>query len=157
MVQDIREAKSLGRFSGNLDQSMLSVVIPCYNDHLYVEQAVDSALAQTWPYKEIIIVDDGSFDRTKKVLSELESDNIKIFTQKNRGVSAARNMGIQKASGKFILVLDSDDYFELNFIEKAIPIIKESSDIKIITCYARWFWNSTNFQIFFNLSKNFIR
>lgn len=130
-----------------MQQDKVSIIIACYNDAQYIAQSINSAFNQTWANKEIIVIDDGSNSETKKVLSSLSSKIDTLITQKNMGVSAARNNGIARSIGEYILILDSDDYFELNFIEKAIPIIKENSDIKIITCHARWFWDSTNFQI----------
>lgn len=126
----------------------VSIIIPCYNDHLYVEQAVNSALKQTYSKKEIIVVDDGSNAQTKAVLKKLEPKIDLLITQENMGVSAARNNGIKAASGKYILVLDSDDYFEPEFCEKAIELFENDKNIKIVTCYARWFVDDKNFQIF---------
>ncbi len=143
MEQDIRETKIVGMFQGNLDNSLLSIVIPCYNDYLYLEQAIDSALAQTWPYKEIILVDDGSNHKTKAVIKNLEPKIDLLITQENKGTSSARNAVIEMATGEYILVLDSDDYFEAKFCEKAIEIFKKDSNIKIVTCYANWFNDKT--------------
>lgn len=117
----------------------ISVVIACYNDHEYIEKAVQSALDQTYDNMEIIVVDDGSSAKTKKVLKGLESKSVKVITQSNQGPSAARNRGIELARGKYILVLDSDDYFDPMFSQKAIAVIKSRPDINLVTCYGRWF------------------
>lgn len=117
----------------------ISIIIACYNDHEYIEEAVQSALDQTYENKEIIVVDDGSNSITKAVLKKLEPKLDIIITQENRGVSAARNRGIEVATGEFILILDSDDFFEPTFCEKAIQVFLSNSSIKIITCYANWF------------------
>ena len=90
---------------------LVSIIIPCYNDAQYIEQSVQSALDQTYPYKEIIVVDDGSNVETKAVLKKLESKITLLITQENQGQSTARNVGIKATKGDFILVLDSDDYF----------------------------------------------
>ncbi len=147
MDQDISETTTVGMIQGNLDNSFLSIVIPCFNDYLYIEKAVDSALAQTWPYKEIIVVDDGSNQKTKAVLKSLELKITLLITQENKGTSAARNAGIEAATGKYILVLDSDDYFEPEFCKKAIQIFINEAEVKIVTCYANWF-NDKNHIIF---------
>lgn len=139
MEQDIKKLTTTGILRKEVDNELLSIVIPCYNDYLHITTAVNSALQQTWEHKEIIIVDDGSSDRTKKVLNELEINGIKIITQNNQGPSAARNKGIDMANGKYILVLDSDDYFNAQFCQKAIEIINSQPEIKIVTCYGRWF------------------
>ncbi len=122
-----------------MHQEKVSIVIACYNDHKYIEQAVNSALNQTYKNKEIIVVDDGSNYNTKAILKELEPKLNMIITQDNKGVSAARNNGIKAATGEFILILDSDDFYEESFCEKAIKIFRNNSSIKIVTCYANWF------------------
>jgi glycosyltransferase involved in cell wall biosynthesis len=115
---------------------LVSIVIPCYNDAQYIEQAVNSVLNQSYPYKEIIVVDDGSNLETKVVLQKLESKITKLITQNNLGQSAARNVGIKESKGDYILVLDSDDFFEPSFIEKAIKVFLENKNTKIVTCFA---------------------
>ncbi len=127
---------------------LISIIIPCYNDAQYIEQSVLSALNQTYPYKEVIAVDDGSNDATKAVLKKLEPKITKLITQENKGTSAARNIAIAVASGEYILVLDSDDYFEPEFCEKAIEIFQKDSNTKMVSCYARWFQNDNFYQIF---------
>ncbi|MBZ9628905.1 glycosyltransferase family 2 protein [Psychroflexus sp. CAK1W] len=118
----------------------ISIVIPCYNDPVYIREAVKSAIAQTYQNKEIIIVDDGSNHGTKSVLAELSTGVTKIISQSNQGLSAARNAGIAFANGEYILVLDSDDFFEPTFCEKAVSLKEaNASNYKIITCYAKRF------------------
>lgn len=129
-------------------EKKISIIIPCYNDHLYIEQAVDSARAQTWPEKEIIVVDDGSNKKTKTKLRSLAQKIDKLISQENKGVSAARNKGIAVATGDFILILDSDDYYEKEFCEKAIPFFDDDPAVRIVTCYARWFRTNNDFREF---------
>ncbi len=139
MGQDIKKTTTGEGFQRNLDDNLLSIVIPCYNDYLYIEQAIDSVLAQTWPHKEIIVVDDGSNEQTRTKLRSLETKIDKLISQENGGVSAARNMGVQAAAGEFILVLDSDDFFNPEFCEKAIAVFKIDKEVKLVTCYSNWF------------------
>ncbi len=126
----------------------ISIVIPCYNDADFVEQAVQSALDQTYLNKEIIVVDDGSGFKTKKVLKDLEPKVDLLITQDNKGTSTARNNGIKAATGEYILVLDSDDYFEPQFCEKSMKIFNDQEDVKIVTCYTNWFQNDNGSKIF---------
>lgn len=121
---------------------LISIIIPCYNDWQYVEQAVDSALNQTYPNKEVIVIDDGSNSKTKNVLKLLEPKITKLITQENQGQSTARNVGIREATGEYILVLDSDDYFEPSFCEKAIIFFNEDRIIKIVTCHAKLLYDN---------------
>lgn len=119
---------------------LVSIIVPCYNDWQYIEQAVNSALNQTYSNIEVIVVDDGSDLRTKKVLKKLEPKIALLLTQENKGQSTARNNGIREATGEYILTLDSDDYFEGTFCEKAIPIFLNNKEVKIVTCQAtRWY------------------
>ncbi len=87
---------------------LVSIVIPTYNRGHVLERAILSVLRQTYKDFELIVVDDGSFDSTSRLLSEYEG-KIKVLFQKNRGVSAARNLGIRHSRGDLIAFLDSDD------------------------------------------------
>ncbi|MDT0686855.1 glycosyltransferase family 2 protein [Autumnicola psychrophila] len=122
-----------------MTKPLVSIIIPCYNNWENIEEAVDSALAQDYPNTEIIIIDDGSNDKTKAILQKIEPKISKLITQENKGASKARNVGIAQASGKYILPLDSDDYFECSFCSKAIEIIENDEKIKLVTCYIRRF------------------
>ncbi|WP_370479366.1 glycosyltransferase [Tamlana flava] len=117
----------------NQNKLLVSVVIPCFNDADYIEQSVTSALRQTYPHIEIILVDDGSNEKTKNVLRTIEPKITKLITQENQGQSTARNEGIKATKGQYILVLDSDDYFEPTFCEKAMLLFEQDDSIKIIT------------------------
>lgn len=132
-----------------MDSNLLvSIIIPCYNDAKYIEQSVQSALDQTYPYKEIIVVDDGSNAETKAVLKKIESKITLLITQDNQGQSTARNVGINVAKGDFILVLDSDDYFEPSFCEEAVAILQSNLDTKIVTSHLRRFTDDKTLDLF---------
>ncbi|TVZ25574.1 hypothetical protein JM83_0499 [Gillisia sp. Hel_I_86] len=123
----------------NKPDPLISIVIPCYNDPYYIVKSVQSAIEQTYKNKEIIVVDDGSNLKTKKVLANIKTKIDLLITQENKGLSAARNAGINQSNGDLILVLDSDDFFEPEFCAKAAEVLQSSEDIKIATCYARRF------------------
>ena len=131
-----------------MKRTLISIIIPCYNEALFVEKAVESALSQKYCNTEVIVVDDGSNTETKSILKKLEPRITKLITQENQGPSAARNAGINSASGEFILVHDSDDYFESSFCEKAIKVLQNNENKKAVTCYARWFLNDRKYRIF---------
>ncbi|MCL5128752.1 glycosyltransferase [Algibacter sp. L4_22] len=122
---------------------LISIIIPCYNDAEFIEQAIDSVINQTYLNKEIIVVDDGSNKETKAVLKTLLPKIDRLITQENAGQSNARNNGISQAKGDLILTLDSDDYFENTFCEKAINLINTNSNIKIVTCFANLIFKTT--------------
>lgn len=128
--------------------SKVSIIIACYNDGQYIEQCVNSALNQTYPNKEVIVVDDGSNVETKAILKKLEPKITKLLTQENQGQSIARNNGIRIANGDYILNLDSDDFFESTFCEKAIKKFQEDHAVKIVTCQANRFNERGNIDVF---------
>lgn len=127
---------------------LISIIIPCYNDAQYIEQSVQSALNQSYSNTEVIVVDDGSNAETKAVLKKLEPKITRLITQENQGQSTARNVGINAAKGDFILVLDSDDYFESNFCEEAVTVLQSNLDAKIVTSHLRRFIGNKTFDIF---------
>lgn len=137
----------------------LSIVIPCYNDSLFIEESIDSAISQSYGNKEVIVVDDGSEVETKEIIKSFKSKIDLIITQENKGLSAARNVGIQEAKGEYIIVQDSDDYFDSSFAEKAINIIRSNEDCKIVTSEARRFNQAGTLDIFTPVGgglKNFL-
>ena len=112
--------------------NQVTVIIPCYNDGAYIQQAVNSIRCQTFTDYKICIVDDGSNQATKAVLSELSHDSLSIHYQENQGVSHARNYAISLAASDYILTLDADDYFEPTFLEKAVNILKSHKNVGVV-------------------------
>lgn len=103
---------------------LVSIVIPTYNRADHVSDAVRSALNQTWPHCEVIVVDDGSTDKTDEVLTEFEG-RIRYVKTPNRGVAAARNRGIRESTGEWIAFLDSDDLWRSEKIECQMRALAE--------------------------------
>lgn len=126
----------------------VSIIIACYND-IYVKEAVESALLQSYSNKEIILINDGSSDpATLEIFKELKPLVDVYIDQENYGQSIARNNAIKKSTGEYILNWDSDDFFESSFINKAVPKMEESKEIKIVTCKARRFDQMGEIDIF---------
>src|SRR5438477_2468612 len=107
---------------------MFSVIIPTYNRASFVTKAVDSVLRQTFKDYEIIVVDDGSTDTTTQALEQY-GRTITIIHQVNSGVSAARNAGIRKATGRWIGFLDSDDEWEENYLACQLEHIRSNPNV----------------------------
>lgn len=108
----------------------ISVVIPAFNAGSLLGEAIESVLAQSYPVSEIIIVDDGSTDNTKEVVSQYvqrTTHDVKYIYQPNKGPAAARNKGIKKAGGDYIAFLDSDDLWLPEKIEKEMALFKGSN------------------------------
>src|SRR5258708_27298700 len=93
----------------------VSILIPCYNAEQWVGQAIESALGQTWPEKEVIVVDDGSTDGSLEIIRRF-SGHIRWETGPNRGGNPARNPLLDLASGTWLQYLDADDYLQHNKI-----------------------------------------
>ncbi len=121
-----------------LEAPKVSIIIACYND-TNVVTAVQSANDQAYLNKEIIVVDDGSNSQVAKIIQDLKNKIDLIIVQKNQGQSIARNNAIKKATGIYILNLDSDDFFEKEFCGKAVQIFLKNKEVKIVTCKARRF------------------
>ncbi len=109
----------------------VSVVIPTYNYAQYIEEAIGSVLAQTYRDYEIIVVDDGSTDDTKGIISQYGPD-VKYIYQKNQGTCAARNTGIRNSKGEYIAILDSDDLWLPSKLEKQIKLFEANSRLGLV-------------------------
>lgn len=122
----------------------VSIILPCYNMEKYLNRSIDSLLANDYKAKEIIIVNDGSTDSTSQIADALSSKykEIRVIHQPNSGVSAARNSGINAATGKYIMFVDPDDYVTDNFISAAATRIEEkNADLVIFGYSTPWFSN----------------
>jgi glycosyltransferase involved in cell wall biosynthesis len=107
---------------------LVTIIIPFYNAESYLQATMDSALNQTWGKREIILVDDGSTDRSNQLMKDYLSKNIKLIRQQNRGASAARNYGIRFAEGDLIQFLDSDDILAPDKIERQVISLRNEPD-----------------------------
>lgn len=123
--------------AGKKINETVSVVIPTYNRSLWVREAIDSILAQTIPPLEIIVVDDGSTDGTRELLLSY-GNRIAPFFQENRGVSAARNLGIVQAKGRFIAFLDSDDLWEKGKLACQLDFFRKNPEARICQTGEIW-------------------
>ena len=117
---------------------LVSVIMPCFNDGEYISESIASVYAQTYKPIELIIVDDGSDDsKTLQILEKIkQSSQCIVLHSSNKGPSAARNIGISHAKGKYIMPLDSDDTIDSTYIEKAVRAIEEKSDRGVVYCHA---------------------
>lgn len=112
-----------------MDKNLVSIIIPVYNGEKHIEKCIRNVLKQTYSNIEIIVLNDGSTDKTKKILENMasESGNLKVINKNNSGVSDTRNLGIKLASGKYVIFLDSDDFLEKQAIEKMMVKVKENN------------------------------
>jgi len=120
----------------------VSVIIPCYNQGHWLKEAIDSALMQDIPQEdlEVIVLDDGSTNPvTQRILKKIDHSRVQVYRQKNQGLAAARNTAIEKAKGRYILPLDSDDRIHHSYIKKAMSVLENQPDVGIVYCLAEWF------------------
>ena len=103
-------------------QRLVSIIIPSYNRARFVVEAIHSAKAQSYPLKEIIVVDDGSTDDTARRIAEIEG--VEYFYQENKGQGSARNHGLRLARGEYIASLDSDDLWNEDFLSRSVECLE---------------------------------
>ena len=111
---------------------LISIIVPVYNAEEYLPKCIDSIRSQTYENIEIICINDGSEDKSQTILERysMQDSRIRVFTQKNKGVSSARNLGISKMRGEYVLFVDSDDWLDENVCESAVgEAVQYSADV----------------------------
>ncbi len=117
---------------GNKFQPLVSVIMPVYNGEPYLSEAIRSVLAQSYPHWELLIVNDGSTDRSEGSIRDFRDERIRYFPQKNRGVSAARNRGLMEMRGEFFLFLDADDVLTPHSLEARLEVFRNNKDVAFV-------------------------
>lgn len=117
----------------------MSIITPMYNAERFVAQTIESVLAQTYENWEMIVIDDGSNDRGWDIVNEYarQEDRIKLFCQNNAGSAAARNNGIRRAGGRYICLLDADDTWHPDFLEKQLTLMENKSALLVYSSHSR--------------------
>lgn len=126
----------------------ISLIIPVYNVEKYIRRTLESVENQTFKNFEVIIVNDGSTDGSLKIIEEFvnRNENFILIDQENKGVGAARNIGVKNSKGMYIAFLDSDDFLEPNYLKKLYSVaIKSGSDI--VCCNFYFYFESTGLKI----------
>ena len=128
---------------------LISIIIPVYNVEKYLDRCIKSVINQTYKNIEIILIDDGSTDKSLDICyNYLEQDNrIKVFHKENGGLSSARNYGINSSNGKYLTFIDSDDDIEKDYIEYLYNLIKKYGTKMSICSYSVIKNNITNFGL----------
>lgn len=116
-------------------EPLVSIIIPVYGVEKYLEKCVKSVIKQSYKNLEILLIDDGSKDKSGKICDELSENDIriKVYHKKNGGLSDARNYGLKHATGEYIMFVDSDDYININMVKKMIAIAN-SYNLDIVMC-----------------------
>lgn len=124
---------------------LVSIIIPCYNNKNVIFEAIDSALNQSYPRVEVIVVDDGSTDGSYEFVFDriLEGQNLRIVRQDNQGPAAARNTGFTLSGGDYLVFLDADDILHPDYVESCYREYEKDPSLNIVYCEAELFENKT--------------
>lgn len=114
---------------------LCSVIIPCYNQARFLGEAIESVLTQTYPYFEIIVVDDGSTDDTATIAASF--DRVRCLKQRNRGLAVARNTGLKAAKGNYVVFLDADDRLLPNALKDGADSLGTNSECAFVYGHAK--------------------
>lgn len=127
-----------------MNTPLVSIIIPVYNTEKYISECLNSLTQQSYIHIEIIAVDDGSTDNSLKILNDISAkDNrLKVFTQPNQGVSAARNLALSKATGEYIMFVDADDWIDPHTIEECLQEIGDAD-----VCFFAYIREFTNHSL----------
>ncbi|MFV7236084.1 glycosyltransferase family 2 protein [Flavobacterium sp. ZB4R12] len=134
----------------------VSIIVPCYNQAEYLDEALQSLYDQTYTKWECIIVNDGSPDNTEAIAQkwEVKDPRFTYLYKENGGVSSARNLGIENAKGEFIVTLDADDKYEATFIEKALTVLLNNDEVGIVSSWGIYFMEDKQFQVYKSIGKS---
>ena len=143
---------------------VISVIVPCHNHGQFLGEALSSVLSQTFQDWECIVIDNGSTDNTKEVAEKFSRTDERFiyFILEKKGVSAARNFGIKKSSGKYILPLDADDKIGKGYFTEGVRVLENNSAVKVVYCEAKLFgdenrkWELPEYSIENMLKENCI-
>lgn len=129
--------KNCERKEFDMKKGLVSIITPCYNGEKYISETIDSVIAQSYSNWEMIIVDDGSKDNSAEIIKNYMSKEprIKLIQQANGGSSVARNNGIRNAEGQYMALLDADDLWNSDFLEKQIKLMNESNCVCVYSSY----------------------
>lgn len=112
-----------------MNNPIISIIVPVYNVEKYIDKCINSILHQTYTNIELLLIDDGSPDKSGIICDAYAQQDcrVQVFHEQNAGVSAARNIGINNAKGEFITFVDSDDWLELDCIERSLNIVNKNN------------------------------
>lgn len=138
---------------------IVSVIMPVYNREKFIQETIESILNQTYTDFELIIVDDGSSDKTKAIIKSIDDSRIVLVEHnEKRGVATARNTGYSKAKGKYIAISDSDDINLPDRLEKQLHFLERHLDIDVVSCWVKEFGeNQQDTIIKFSSNNDIIR
>ena len=136
---------------------LISIIVPVYNTAFFLDKCLNSLVNQTYKEIEIIVVNDGSTDCSQDIINKYvkKHRNIKSYYQVNSGVSVARNFGLKRSEGEYILFVDSDDWLDLNYVEKCVTFLKENKVDLLLAPYIREYKSKSVKNYIFSKNKYF--
>ena len=126
------------------DNLKISIIVPIYNTSKYLKKCIDSLINQTYENIEIILLNDGSTDDSAKIIKEYKDKRIKYIEKDNEGIGKTRNLGIKKATGDYLMFIDSDDYIDLTCCEKFIKCANKTSADLIVSDFYKEYENENS-------------
>lgn len=120
---------------------LVSILIPAYNTERYIKQALDSALMQDYANFEVIVIDDGSKDKTWDIIQSYHDSRLRSFRQENQGITLTRNRLLQEAKGKYFAYLDSDDIYLQGRISKEVTFLEQHPEYALVYCAPVYFFD----------------
>lgn len=137
-----------------MELPLVSIIVPAYNAEKYLKRALESIFLQTYKNIEIIVVDDGSADRTGEIARFFAEKGARYIRQENKGVAAARNTGIRTANGEYIAFLDADDMYAPEKIAKEVKFLKDHPEFDLVYCNTKHFFEEKP-DVFYKLKRPF--
>ena len=110
----------------------VSIIVPAYNAENTIEKCLKSLLEQTYQNVEVVVINDGSVDKTLEECKKFNDERLKIISTENRGISAARNLGIKNSTGEFISFCDADDFYNKNYVTKLLSMFEDN--VVMVAC-----------------------
>lgn len=136
---------------------LVSIIVPIYNGELYIQKCLDSILVQTYKNIEVVIINDGSTDGSINYLEKYSDERIRYFNIENQGVSVARNYGIDKSNGEYLLFIDVDDYVNEDIVEKLVNLVENDTTFVFCDNFEVWTDRTDTRTLFNNLNKELRR
>lgn len=124
--------------------SLVSIIIPCFNAEAFIGETLNSVIHQSYSNLEIIIINDGSTDNSLNVIESFKDERIQVINQNNNGVSRARNEGMLKSKGDFILFLDADDVLSHSFVQSRMEIFERNPNVNLVGSVVHVFQGSVS-------------
>lgn len=145
---------------GNMNNELISIIVPIYNKEDYLPQCLDSIINQSYTNFEVLLINDGSTDESGKICVEYAERDIRFryFEKENGGVSSARNLGLERSEGAYITFIDSDDWVEFNYLEVLYNALRENNADVAISSYKSYYLDGKFYlRVYSSQEEEFLR